>query len=130
MGSFFFALLSLLGLAGFTSSRCGCPNICARFSPEMQHRTTQEPIRLSLVATAIGFKPSDNVGIEAHRYGLFLRPVKLANFGPTPIKDWGSICEINDLVSFSRDGSDVPLLRLCELLHTLSFRVTPQHGPK
>ena len=96
----------------------------------MQHRTTQEPIRLSLVATAIRFKPSDNVGIEAHRHGLFLRPVKLANFGPTPIKDWGSICEINVFVSFSRDGSDVPLLRLCELLHTLSFRVTPQHGPK
>jgi len=79
----------------------------------MQHRTTQEPIRLSLVATAIRFKPGDNVGIEAHRYGLFVRPVELANFGLPPIKDWGSICEINVFVSFSGDGSEVLLLRLC-----------------
>jgi hypothetical protein len=96
----------------------------------MNHSAPQEPIRFGLITAAIRLKPFDDVGVQAHRYGLFRRSVKFADFGPTPIEDWGRIGKINVLVSFCADGSDVSLLFLCELLHKLSFRVTPRRGPK
>src|SRR5713226_7180055 len=95
---------------------------------EMEHGAAEEPIGFGLITAAIGFEPGDDVGIETHGDGFFDGPVELADFGSAPIENGGSIREINVLVSFCGDGSDVALLLLCELPHRLSFRGTRRRG--
>lgn len=96
----------------------------------MKHSVPQQPIRLGLITTAVGFKPSDDVDIQAHSYSLLLWPIKLADFGSAPIQNRGRVGKINALVSFCGDGADVSLLLPCELPHKLSFRATRQREPK
>lgn len=97
---------------------------------EMEHGVAQEPICFGLIPAAIGFEPGYHVRIQAHGDGLLRRPVKLADFGPAPVENRGSIREINVPVSFCGDGADVALLFLCEFPHRLSFRGIRRRGPR
>ena len=96
----------------------------------MKHGVPQQPIRLGLITAAVGFKPSDDVNIQAHSYRLLLWPIELADFGSAPIQNRGRVGKINVLVSFGGDGADVSLLLSCEPSHKLSFRATQQREPK
>ena len=96
----------------------------------MKHGVPQQPIRFGLITAAVGFEPSNDVGIQTHCYRLLLWPIELADFGCAPIQNRGRVGKINILVSFCGDGADVSLLLPCELPHKLSFRATQQREPK
>src|SRR6266404_5544934 len=93
----------------------------SRSFTEMSHSLPQKPVRFGLVTAAIGFEPCDDVGIKTHRNGPLRWSIELANFGSAPIDNRRSVREINVLVSFCGDSSDVSLLLFCELPHRLSF---------
>ena len=76
----------------------------------MKHGVPQQPIRLGLITAAVGFKPSDDVNIQAHSYRLLLWPIELADFGSAPIENQGHAGKINVLVSFCGDGADLWLV--------------------
>jgi len=48
---------------------------------ELQHGVPQQPIRFGLIASAFGFEPRDDIGIQAHGDGLFCWTIKLADCG-------------------------------------------------
>jgi len=97
---------------------------------EMSHSLPQKPVRFGLVTAAICFEPCDDVGIKTHRNGLLRWSIELANLGSAPIDNRRSVREINVLVSFCGDSSDVSFLVLCELPHRLSFRAIRQREPR
>src|SRR6266436_10142243 len=102
----------------------------ARFTREVKHCVPQQPIRLGLIATTPRLEPCDHVGVQSHGHRLLLWPIELSNFRPAPIENGRRVREINVFVSFCGDGSDVPLLFLCELLHRLSFPAIRRHEPR
>ena len=94
----------------------------SRSFTEMSHSLPQKPVRFGLVTAAICFEPCNDVGIKTHRNGFLRWSIELANLGSAPIDNRRSVREINVLVSFCGDSSDVSFLLLCELPHRLSFR--------
>src|SRR5882762_4111937 len=102
----------------------------SRSFTEMSHSLPQKPVRFGLVTAAICFEPGDDVGIKSHRNGLLRWPIELANFGSAPIDNRRSVREINVIVSFCGDSSDVSLLLLCDLPHRLSFRAIRRREPR
>jgi len=60
---------------------------------EIEHGMAEESISFDFPASAIGFEPGDDVGIEAHGDGFFRRAIELADFGCAPIENRGSIQE-------------------------------------
>src|SRR5216684_7994749 len=121
--------ISLL-LPGLATPPDACRISETLFSLEVKHGVPEKPIRLGLVATAIGFEPVDDVGIQPHGDGPLCRSIELPYFGSAPIKDRRRIRKIKVFVSFCGDGSDVSLLRLRELPHRLSFRATRRREPR
>jgi len=69
-----------------------------------------------LVTATIGLEPGDDVGVQTHGDGFLRGPIELADFGNAPIENRGRIRKINVFVPFCRDGADVVLLFLGELL--------------
>src|SRR5215469_4486325 len=116
---------SIIGLAN-ASGKFLRPGGSCSFS-EMSHGVAQKRICLCLITRTVCFEPGDDVGIQAHSYGLLLWPIELADFGTAPVKNRGSVGKINVFVSFGGDCSDISLLLLCELPHRLSFHATQRH---
>src|SRR5580658_9481727 len=102
----------------------------SRSSTEMSHGLPQKPVRFGLVTAAICFEPCDDVRVKTYRNGFLRWSIELANFGFAPIDNRRSVREINVLVSFCGDSSDVSFLLLCELPHRLSFRAIRQREPR
>jgi hypothetical protein len=71
---------------------------------EVKHGVPQKPIRLGLIAGATGLEPCDNIGIQAHGDGLLSWPIELADLGPAPIENRGSVRKSNVLVPICGDG--------------------------
>ena len=94
----------------------------------VKHSVPQQPIGFRLITAAIGLKPVNDVGIQAHGHRFLFWPVELADLGAAPIEYRRGIRKINVFVFFCGDGSDVPFLLPCELPHRLSFRGRPRRG--
>jgi hypothetical protein len=91
----------------------------------MSHGLPQKPVRFGLVTAAISFEPCDDVRIKTHRNGLLRWSIELANFGSAPIDNRRSVREINVLVSFCGDSSDVSFLHSPANAHADQ---TPDHA--